>query len=158
MDKLHLSKKLIQPHRILGLREALRTIDQIGKNPQGTLHNVGGNNPLIIQDSTGSRVSDFVTTLKLSTNITPTYSGNGVVTLTASGGAAATIYTETPTGLVNGSNKAYTTAHPTTTIIGVWINGQYIHTGEYTTNASGFTMGTALDSSLAGTGFTISYT
>lgn len=73
-------------------------------------------------------------------------------------GGSATIYTETPTGNIDGSNKTYTTAHTTTTIIGIWINGEYIHTGEYTTNASGFTMVTALDASLNGKGFSISYT
>ncbi len=78
--------------------------------------------------------------------------------INATGGGSATIYTETPTGNIDGVNTVYTTAHATSTIIGIWVNGQFIHTGEYTKGASGFTMGTALPASLSGTGFTISYT
>lgn len=156
IEKINSANTKIDPKQIKGLRAVLETVDQIGKNPQGHYQNVGGANPLILLDSTGARLSDYITTIKFGSGVTPSYSA-GVVTLTASGGSA-TIYTETPTGTIDGANKAYTTAHSTTTIIGIWINGQYIHTGEYTTNASGFTMGTALPSSLSGTGFTISYT
>lgn len=68
-----------------------------------------------------------------------------------------TTYTETPGGLVNGSNTVYTTANAITTVFGIWINGMYIHPAEYTLGASGFTMGTALPAELSGTGFTIVY-
>lgn len=68
-----------------------------------------------------------------------------------------TNYVETPTGLINGSNTVYTTAHTITTVLGMWINGQFIHPSEYTVSGAGFTMSTALDASLSGTGFTISY-
>lgn len=81
---------------------------------------------------------------------------NGVATITALGGGA-TIYTETPSGIIDGANKIYTTAHPITTVIGLWINGEFIHPADYTVAGSGFTMGTALAASFSGTPFTISY-
>lgn len=68
----------------------------------------------------------------------------------------ATIYTETPTGAIDGVNKAYTTTHAITTVIGMWYNGQFIHPAEYTVAGAGFTMGTALPA-ISGAAFTISY-
>lgn len=67
-----------------------------------------------------------------------------------------TVYTETPQGLINGTNKVYTTAHSITTVIGLWYNGEFIHPGEYTALGAGFTMGTALPV-ISGAAFTISY-
>lgn len=155
IEKIHLSKKLIAPHRIDGLLNALKVVDQIGKNPTGKLENVGGANPLIMLSS-GVRISDFITEINFSTNLTAVYSGSGRVTLTATGGGGTT-YSETPTGAINGSNKAYTTAHAITTIINFAINGQYIHPAEYSVSGTTITFVTALDASLSGTGFTVIY-
>ncbi len=68
-----------------------------------------------------------------------------------------TTYSETPVGLINSSNTVYTTLHTITTVFVLAINGQFIHPSEYTVTGAGFTMGTALDSSLSGTSFTIVY-
>lgn len=76
----------------------------------------------------------------------------------SSASGSVTIYTETPVGLINGVNKIYTTLHVINTVVGMWINGEYIHPAEYTAVGAGFTMSTAIDASLSGTGFTISYT
>lgn len=76
--------------------------------------------------------------------------------LVSSTGGSATIYTQTPTGLVNGSNTVYTTVNTITTVIGLWYNGQFIHPAEYTPSGAGFTMGTALPA-ISGAAFTISY-
>lgn len=92
VEKLNQSKITIKPHRIEGLLEALYLIEQLGKYPIG--QNVGGNNALIIEDSTGARLSDYVTVLKFSTGITSVYSGDGVVTLTVSGGGSGTTTSE----------------------------------------------------------------
>lgn len=81
---------------------------------------------------------------------------NGIKTINATGGSA-TIYTETPTGVIDGANKTYTTAHTITTVIGLWYNGQFIHPAEYSVSGAGFTMGTALPV-ISGAAFTISYT
>lgn len=155
MAHLNASKKSIDPKRVRGLPDALKVLDQFGTNPQGHYENVGGSNPLILL-SNGVRVSDFVTEINFSTNITAVYSGSGRVTLTATGGGSAT-YSETPSGLVNGSNTTYTTVNAITTVINLTINGQFIHPAEYVVAGAGFTMGTALDSSLSGKGFTIVY-
>lgn len=83
---------------------------------------------------------------------------------TSTGGGGATVYTETPQGLINSSNTAYTTAHAITTIYSFAINGQYLHpqdlvalTGDYTFSGSTITFLSALPSSLAGTSFTVVY-
>lgn len=75
--------------------------------------------------------------------------------LTSSG--TTTVYTETPTGAINGSNKAYTTVHTINSIFSFAINGQYIHPSEYTLSTNTITFVTALDASLSGTSFTVVY-
>lgn len=95
-------------------------------------------------------------TVAAGTNVTIS-TVNGVKTINALGGGSATIYTETPSGLIDGANKTYTTAHPITTVIGLWLNGEFIHPADYTVSGAGFTMGTALAAAFATTSFTISY-
>lgn len=75
-----------------------------------------------------------------------------------SSGGSATIFTQTPTGTIDGVNKTYTTAHTITTVIGLWYNGEFVHPSEYTVSGSGFTMGTALPAFSPAGSFTISYT
>lgn len=94
-------------------------------------------------------------TVAAGTNVTIT-TANGVKTISATGGAA-TIYTETPSGLIDGSNKTYTTVHAINTVIGLWYNGEFIHPAEYVVAGAGFTMSTALPS-ISGGALTISYT
>ena len=77
--------------------------------------------------------------------------------LTDATGASATIYTQTPVGLIDGANKIYTTTNSITTVIGMWFNGQFVHPAEYTVAGAGFTMGMALPA-IGGAAFTISYT
>lgn len=83
---------------------------------------------------------------------------------TSSGGGTTTVFTETPQGLINGSNTTYTTLNTITNIFSFAINGEYIHphdsgagTGDYTFSGTTITFLTALPSSLAGTSFTIVY-
>lgn len=69
-----------------------------------------------------------------------------------------TIYTETPTGLINGSNVTYTVLHTINNVFGLYINGQFLHpTTDYTTSGTTITMTTALVSSFSGLPFTIVY-
>ena len=73
-------------------------------------------------------------------------------------GTVAIVYTETPTGLINGSNVTYTTAHIITNVYSFAINGQYLHPiSDYTLSGVTITMVTALDASLSGKPFTIIY-
>ncbi len=79
--------------------------------------------------------------------------------LVDSSGGSATIYAETPSGLINGSNTTYTTAHTMTTVIAFAINGQFLHpTSDYTFTGTTITFVTALPASLSGLPFTIAYT
>lgn len=90
-------------------------------------------------------------------NIAITTNADGQKVITGTGGGVGTVYTETPTGLINGSNKIYTTAHAITTIFNFSINGQYIHPADYSVVGSTITFVTALDASLSGLAFTIIY-
>lgn len=156
VEKINTSKKLIDAHKVKGLRDMIDTVDQIGKNPQGKLENVGGANPLIML-SNGVRVSDFITELNFSTNITPVYDGNGRVTLTASG-SGGTTYSETPSGTVNGVNVTFTTTHTITTVLNFAINGMYLHpTADYSTSGTTITFVSAPAADLSGKAFTIVY-
>jgi hypothetical protein len=83
--------------------------------------------------------------------------GHGAITVVIPGGATPTIYTETPTGAINGVNLSYTTAHAIASIFSFAINGQFIHPADYVVAGSTITFGTPLDSSLSGLPFTIIY-
>lgn len=82
---------------------------------------------------------------------------NGRKVITASGGAGATFFIETPTGAVDGANKSYTVSTTITTILNFSINGVFIHPADYTFNGTTITFITALDASLTGLPFTIVY-
>lgn len=76
----------------------------------------------------------------------------------SSSGTVAIVYTETPAGLINGSNKTYTVAHTITNVYSFAINGQFLHpTADYTFSGTTITLVTALDASLSGDPFTITY-
>lgn len=80
------------------------------------------------------------------------------ITLTGGGtGFSGTVISETPQGLIDGINTDYTTSSLIISVLGLWINGQYILPSEYTVTQTGFSMVTPLDTSLSGTAFTIVY-
>lgn len=84
---------------------------------------------------------------------------NGVVEVNVqAGGAGSTIYTETPSGTIDGVNTTYTTANTITTVYNLAINGQFLHpTTDYTVAGTTITMVTALPANLSGLPFTITY-
>jgi len=98
------------------------------------------------------RVLDFV-----GSGATITELGGGAVSIQVNSGGVGTIYTETPSGAIDGSNTSYTTAHTITTIFSFAINGQFIHPSDYSISGSTITFGTPLDASLSGLPFTIIY-
>lgn len=81
----------------------------------------------------------------------------GRILCSATGGSSVTVYTETPSGTINGSNKNFTTAHTINTIYSFGINGQFIHPVDFSVAGSTITFVTAPDASLSGTPFTIIY-
>lgn len=130
---------------------------KISSIPRGTIGG-GGNRPLQIQSSgvikekvarvlnfIGSGVNSIVRT------------ADGVVTISLVAGAGSTVYSETPSGLINGSNTIYTTANTITNVLSFAINGQFIHPSEYSAVGTTITFVTALDASLSGLAFTIVY-
>ena len=64
---------------------------------------------------------------------------------------------ETPQGIINGINKDFTTTENIHFIIGLHINGMFIHPSEYTFANKLISFLSPLDSSLSGTGFTVVY-
>lgn len=76
---------------------------------------------------------------------------------TSGGVITGTVYSETPTGLINGVNTSYIVLHTITTVIGMELNGQYIDPSQYTVSGAGFTMGTAIPAAFSGLPFTIIY-
>lgn len=95
--------------------------------------------------------------VKAGSNITITTDADGKKVI-ASTSSSITVYTETPSGLINGSNTTYTTAHTITNVYSFAINGQFLHpTTDYTFSGTTITMATALPASLSGTPFTITY-
>lgn len=94
-------------------------------------------------------------TVTAGTGISITEDSEGSKVINASAG---TVYTETPSGAVNSINTSYTVLHTITTVIGFWINGQFLHpTSDYTFSGTTITMVSALPTELSATGFTISY-
>jgi hypothetical protein len=90
-------------------------------------------------------------------NWTITDLGGGAISVQAPASSASTIYTETPSGAIDGSNVTYTVAHAITTIYSFAINGQFIHPTDYSVVGTTITFGTPLPVELAGTAFTIIY-
>lgn len=156
IEKINKAKRGINPARVSGLLAIISTVDQIGKNPQGLIQNVGGGLPTVFL-SNGVRINDYVTEINFSTNITPVYAGNGRITLTATGGGGTT-YQETPSGVIDSANVTYTTTNTITTVLNFAIDGQYLHpTSDYTFTGTTITMVAALDAFLSGKPFTITY-
>lgn len=83
--------------------------------------------------------------------------GGGRISAQAPASSAATVFTETPSGTIDGSNKSFTTAHTITTVYTFAINGQFIHPTDYSIVGTTITFGSALPVELSGTPFTIIY-
>lgn len=89
--------------------------------------------------------------------VTTTSDGHGNITVVITGGATPTVYTETPTGSIDGVNDTYTTAHTIQAVYSFAINGQFIHPSDYSYTGSSITLTTPLDASLSGAPFTLIY-
>lgn len=155
VEKVNQSTKQISTRRIEGLSDIVESVNQIVRNPVG--QTTGGANQIVVQDE-GTRVSDFYTTLNfVGAGVTASYLGNGIIAITIPGGSG-TVYTETPSGTINGSNVTFTTLHTINNVFSFALNGQYLHpTTDYTTSGSTITFVAAPDASLSGLPFTIVY-
>lgn len=67
------------------------------------------------------------------------------------------IFTETPSGDIDGANTEYTVSNTINAVMSFGINGQMIHSDEYTTSGRTITFTTALPAALSGTTFEITY-
>lgn len=104
--KINSSKKIIDAERVRGLTKAFELLEKYGTNPEGKA--TGGGRDIRIL-ANGSEVSQHVTEIDFTTNLSVTYSNNGKLTVTATSGAGTNV--ETPTGTINGSNTAFTVSN-----------------------------------------------
>lgn len=115
VEKVNVSKILIDAERVRGLPQLFRNVEQAGTNPGGA----GGPTLRYLDD--GTLISAHVTELNFGTNLSATYDGNGRVTINATGGAGLTEITAT--GTINSSNVTFIFASVPTYIVadGVWV-------------------------------------
>lgn len=155
IDKINSADGLIKQEAVEGLDKLKKAVAE----KTGNTTRIGwGAHPLVIQGlgaviDKNTRVINFTGSGLSSV----TRTANGVVTVALQAGSSTT-YSETPSGLINGSNTSYTTAHAITTVFNFAINGQFLHpTTDYTVSGTTITMVSALDASLSGKPFTITY-
>jgi len=83
--------------------------------------------------------------------------GGGTSAIGVTNALGNIVKTETPSGLINGSNVTYTVGSLIYAVFSFGINGQTIHSDEYTISGRTITFTTALPSALSGTSFEIKY-
>lgn len=89
--------------------------------------------------------------------VVATSDGRGTITIVIPGGSAGNVYTETPSGSIDGNNTSFTVANPITTVFSFGLNGAFIHPSDYSIVGSTISFVSAPDATLAGTPFTIVY-
>lgn len=91
---------------------------------------------------------------------------NGVIEVKNEGGAwtpipltsgSVTHYAETPNEAIDGARTVFTVDNTITFVIGIYMNGQFIHPADYSYTGNEITFGTAPDISYAGLPFTVVY-
>jgi hypothetical protein len=83
--------------------------------------------------------------------------GGGTSQIGVAMALANLLHTETPTGDVDGVNKVYTTTATISKVMSFGINGDMIHSGEYSISGNTITFTDALPADLSGTSFEITY-
>ena len=83
--------------------------------------------------------------------------GGGITDVGVQSSLGRIVKTETPSGAINNVNTTYTVSQPIYAVLSFSINGQVISDREYTISNRTITMARALDNSLAGTNFRITY-
>jgi hypothetical protein len=146
------------PEQIVAKVRGRISYDELSDRPNiDSFRKWGGAQQLAIQRSNTLVASDVKILDFLGAGVSVSDLGGGVIAVTIPGASLGTIYTETPTGAVDGVNTVYTTTHTITTILSFAINGQFIHPSDYSVAGSTITFGTALPPELSGLPFTIIY-
>lgn len=83
--------------------------------------------------------------------------GGGTSSMGVKYALGKSVVKETPTGTVNGTNKAYTLSRVPNSILSLAINGQVINDDEYTLAGKTITMTSAIPADLSGTSFRVTY-
>lgn len=133
-----------------------------GVNTTFTLANTPATNSLVLTIARQPQIlgTDYTISGNTITYLSPPASGltpHNAIYAVASGTLVGQVYVETPSGAIDGSNTVYTVSNTINTVIGIWINGEFIDPGSYIVSGAGFTMNTALPTALSGLPFTITY-
>lgn len=142
--KLNTLKSKVDKSVIRGLEEEFSSIRQAIRETRQSrrARRFGGGGDVVVAGS----------------NVTVTRLAGGKRSIASTGGGAATIYSETPTGTIDDSNVTFTVLNSITTVVTITINGQYIHPVNYSTSGTTITFGSPIGLALAGLPFTIVYT
>lgn len=106
LEKVNKSSKLVDAERVRGLSKVIRDIEKIGTNPIGG----GGKTVRFLDD--GTEISAHVTELNFSTGLTPTYNGNGRITLESAGGSYTDEQAQDAVGAMIDTTLVYTDLTP----------------------------------------------
>jgi hypothetical protein len=149
VDKVNSASKKVNAKQVEGLAKLIETVDRIGTNPVG---NVAGGGPVLAFRSNGTKISDHVTELDFTTNLTGTYSGDGRVTIAASGGGSLLSVVDI-TGARDDSNATFTIPGAPTNGVLMIVNNQTIlfETVHFTLSGTTLTYLTAPGADLDGT-------
>lgn len=113
-------------------------------------------NPITIFDDGVSITSNVGSINFTGAGVNVSTMGNDVTVDIPGGGG--TVYTETPSGLINGSNTVYTVAHTINTIYNFVTNGQdIVDPSTYTVVGNTITFNSPLPAEFAGLQFIIVY-
>lgn len=138
------------PTRIISM-----VMDHIEKNPLKTKHISGLDQTISAIDNQtrkGYLHGGGVPSLTAGSNITLTRTSDGGFSVAADGGG--TFYTDTVSGTINGSNKAFTVPNSISQALILFLAGMpYQPTIDFTTSGTTITFVTAPDSSLSGQPF-----
>lgn len=124
VDKVNSSSNKIDPKQVKGLLNLMSLSEQRDMNPVGK---DAGGGPKYVFRSNGTVISDHVTEIDYTSGITAVYSGNGRITLSASGGGSGTWYEDEILTRTDGIN--YTLAHAPTSVVNLYLNGQKLTGG-----------------------------
>jgi hypothetical protein len=148
------------PEQIIAKVRGRISYDELSDRPNiEAFRKWGGAQQLAIQRSNTLVASDVKILDFLGAGVSVADLGGGVVAVTIAGssGGIGNVYTETPTGTVDGANTTYTTAHTITIILSFAINGTFIHPSDYTVAGSTITFVTPIPIEESGLSFTIIY-
>lgn len=131
VEKVNKATKKIDIEKVKGLTGLFSKVQELDEN-SGRASGIGSS---LTFRANGAVVSEHVTELNFTTNLTSTYDNNGRVSISASGGGSLLSVVDV-TGDVNGSNTAFTIPEaPTNGVLIIVLNQSILFEGEHFTRS-----------------------